>query len=193
MRLFAHRGYEATKVGQIEEAAGLQPRRGGLYKHFESKQALLEAAVQEHLDSAATGATQIGAIDLDTLHGADATLLRPLVAAVGRWFLDEMDRLEDLTRVFEHDAERLAVLADEVRTKLVDLSYEATERIITALAPKEPDPAATALVILGPLVALRRTTWTYGRPPRDISDDAALDRWSQAVLTILTSSQTPVR
>jgi AcrR family transcriptional regulator len=38
MRLFAERGYRGTTVWDIEEAAGLAPRAGGLYKHFRSKQ-----------------------------------------------------------------------------------------------------------------------------------------------------------
>ena len=37
MRLFAERGYRGTTVGDIEQAAGLSPRAGGLYKHFASK------------------------------------------------------------------------------------------------------------------------------------------------------------
>ncbi len=63
MRLFAERGFRATSVGDIEGAVGLVPRRGALYKHFPSKQALLEAAVRAHLDSAAAGATEIGALE----------------------------------------------------------------------------------------------------------------------------------
>src|SRR3954468_19561483 len=47
--LFADKGFRATTVGQIEAAAGLVPRRGGLYNHFPSKEALLEAAVDRHV------------------------------------------------------------------------------------------------------------------------------------------------
>lgn len=55
MELFAERGFRATTVGDIEAAVGLAPRRGALYKHFASKQALLEAAVRSHIDAAAAG------------------------------------------------------------------------------------------------------------------------------------------
>ena len=41
MRLFAERGYRGTTVGDIEQAAGLAPRAGGLYKHFASKDEVL--------------------------------------------------------------------------------------------------------------------------------------------------------
>jgi len=49
MRLFGERGYAATSVAQIEEAAGLSPGSGSLYKHFRSKQELLEAGLDRLL------------------------------------------------------------------------------------------------------------------------------------------------
>ena len=45
LRLFAERGFDAVSVGEIEQAAGLVPRRGAMYRHFASKDALLEAVV----------------------------------------------------------------------------------------------------------------------------------------------------
>src|SRR5437016_14675758 len=46
VELFARQGYTRTTVGQIEAAAGLTPRAGGFYKHFPSKTAVLEEALQ---------------------------------------------------------------------------------------------------------------------------------------------------
>src|SRR5690349_15648193 len=46
MRLFSRQGYRATTVAQIEEAAGLSPGSGGMYRHFPSKQAVLEATIE---------------------------------------------------------------------------------------------------------------------------------------------------
>jgi AcrR family transcriptional regulator len=42
-RLFAERGVEGTSVAAVQAAAGLAPGSGALYKHFPSKQALLDA------------------------------------------------------------------------------------------------------------------------------------------------------
>lgn len=187
MRLFARQGFEATTVGEIEAAAGLQPRRGALYKHFDSKQALLEEAVRADLALAAIGARQIDNVDLSSLASADPEALKPLMGVVGKWFLDEMDRLEDLTRVFEHDSGRLGAFTDEVRENLVNLSYRATVRILRAIAPQGRDLEAAALMILGPLVALRRTSWTYQAPPLDLSDDRTLECWTQVSLVIIGS------
>lgn len=39
--LFAEEGYQKTSIAKIEKEAGLVPRAGAFYRHFESKQALL--------------------------------------------------------------------------------------------------------------------------------------------------------
>src|ERR1700728_3479956 len=50
MRLFSAKGFEATSVSQIEAAAGLAPGSGALYRHFKSKDALLDAGIDRQLD-----------------------------------------------------------------------------------------------------------------------------------------------
>lgn len=187
MRLFAERGFRATAVGDIEAAAGLQPRRGGLYKHFPSKQALLEAAVRSHLERAAADAAQVGDVRIPEAEtGApDRGQRRLVVTAIGRWFLDEMDRLEDLTRVVEHDGPRLLGLVVELRTGMVDLSYRTAAGIVATTSPEVEDPEATAVILLGALVALRRTAWTFGAPSLGIEDDRALAAWTDVVLATL--------
>lgn len=185
LRLFAERGFDATTVGDIEAAVGLQPRRGALYKHFSSKQALLEAAVHAHLDDAESVATQIDGLDLSTAVDANPTLVRPMIMALGRWFLEEMDRLEDLTRVFEHDARRLVSLTDEVKTDLVDLSYRSAATLLRAVRPEVEDPEALAVILLGSLVAVRRTAWTYRSSPLGLDDERVLSTWTTYTLAAL--------
>jgi len=184
LRLFAEVGFRATAVGAIEAAAGLQPRRGALYKHFPSKRALLEAAVQFHLDNAATGASLITEQALTAL-GGDRLQLRPVVVEFGRWFLAEMDRLKDLTRVLEHDGQRVSELTEAVRTSMVDLSYRTAADLIVALGSGVEDPDAAAVILLGSLVALRRTAWTFGAAPLGIDDARALSAWADSTLATL--------
>ena len=47
IRLFARHGFSGTTVGDIEQAAGLAPRAGGLYKHFRSKDDLVLAFLEQ--------------------------------------------------------------------------------------------------------------------------------------------------
>jgi AcrR family transcriptional regulator len=48
--LFAAKGYAATTVAEIEAAVGLSPGSGGLYRHFPSKEALLDAVLLGYAD-----------------------------------------------------------------------------------------------------------------------------------------------
>ncbi|MDD6050838.1 MAG: TetR/AcrR family transcriptional regulator [Clostridiales bacterium] len=47
LEMFSVQGFEATSMAQIAEAVGI--RKASLYSHFESKQSILEALVQEVL------------------------------------------------------------------------------------------------------------------------------------------------
>ena len=44
-RCFATKGYAGTTIADIEREAGYSPRAGGIYRHFASKRALLEAVI----------------------------------------------------------------------------------------------------------------------------------------------------
>jgi AcrR family transcriptional regulator len=48
--LFAERGYAGTSVAEIQQAAGLAPGSGAMYKHFRSKQEVLAAAIDWHIE-----------------------------------------------------------------------------------------------------------------------------------------------
>lgn len=48
LELFSVQGYEATSISQIASAVGI--RKASLYSHFENKQAVLDALVQEVLE-----------------------------------------------------------------------------------------------------------------------------------------------
>jgi AcrR family transcriptional regulator len=188
MRLFATQGFSATSVADIEEAVGLQPRRGGLYKHFASKHDLLECAVRRHLDDARSVAQSIDSLDTDA---AVASGARTVLMLLGRQFLDEMDRLEALTRILEHDAARVGHLTDAVKAEAVDLSYRTATRLVEQVAPSITDAEATAVVLLGSLVAFRRTMWTFGSAPLSLDDDRFLDAWASATLGALGLPDAP--
>jgi AcrR family transcriptional regulator len=49
LQLFLEKGYAQTSIGAIEKAAGLAPRAGAFYRHFASKQALLEELAETQI------------------------------------------------------------------------------------------------------------------------------------------------
>jgi len=49
LKLFVAQGYQKTSIANIETEAGLVPRAGAFYRHFESKQALLIEAAKSYV------------------------------------------------------------------------------------------------------------------------------------------------
>jgi AcrR family transcriptional regulator len=64
MRLFAAQGYERTTVPEIQAAAGLTPGSGAMYKHFPSREAVLQAGVTRFLEESAAARAAMHGIDL---------------------------------------------------------------------------------------------------------------------------------
>src|SRR3954454_22671036 len=122
VRLFAEKGFRETTVGEIEAAAGLEPRRGALYRHFPSKEALLEAALEKQLRSLAEATTV-----LDNAPAADP---RQETINLGRWLLAELDRERPIVRILEQDVDRLPQLRARSREALIEPGY----LVIAALA-----------------------------------------------------------
>lgn len=49
LELFAEQGYQKTSIARIETEAGLAPRAGAFYRHFDSKQTLLVEVVKQYV------------------------------------------------------------------------------------------------------------------------------------------------
>jgi AcrR family transcriptional regulator len=75
--LFGERGYEATSIDAILERAGV--KRGALYHHFESKQALFDAVLDREVADVARAAAEAARAEtdpLESLRAGCATWLR---------------------------------------------------------------------------------------------------------------------
>ena len=171
LRLFASRGFAGTTVGDIEVAAGLQPRRGSLYRHFPSKEALLETAVAHH--SASVRQAEVEFTRTPPLEDP-----RAMAFLVGRYVLAELDAQRDMTHILEREGDRLAGLRDQFRADS-DASFRAASAVLTQWATAAEldnvDADAFAVVLLGALINFRRSTWTLGAAPLGLDDDRFLE------------------
>jgi AcrR family transcriptional regulator len=180
MRLFADRGYAATSVAEIEKAAGLSPGSGGLYRHFRSKEALLEAGVRE----------RIAAIDdlAPLLEGLGPDVeVRETLRAIARVAFGRLDGEHDLNRLLLRDLSAfprlLALFRDGELRRLHALLSEALRR----LAPRHPDPDALAAIAISAVSHHWTLADVYGGPhplgiDRDRFADALGDLVAAAVL-----------
>jgi AcrR family transcriptional regulator len=180
LRLFASQGFAATTVGEIEEAAGLQPRRGALYRHFPSKEALLEAAAARLADTVDHGAIEFTDVPLDDPYG--------LALLVGRWILDNLDAEREMTQILEREGDRLVAIRNQFR-KASDASFRAASEALRNWAKvtgQDVDTDAFAVVLIGGLVNYRRSTWTLGRSPLAIKDERFLKGFADIFATLFS-------
>ena len=176
VRLFAEKGFRETTVGEVEAAAGLEPRRGALYRHFPSKEALLQAALERHLQSVGEARVTVDELPVEDVH-AEALMF-------GRWLLAELDQERAIVRILEQDGDRLAALRDGFRRNLVDAGYLAVAAMARRWRGKQAasaDVETLTVVLMGALVNYRRSTWTFGAAPLDLDEDRFLAGWAALV------------
>lgn len=188
VRLFSEKGFRETTVGDIEKAVGLQPRRGAMYRHFPTKEALLQAALERHLESVAGSGPP-----LETPPLPDR---RSEALSVGRWLLTELDREQPIVRILEQDGERLTALRDSFRRRLVDAGYLVTANMVRRWLGDNlgaVDIEAVSAVLLGALVNFRRSTWTFGASPLGIDDERFLFTWVDLCVAVAQENNTSGR
>ncbi len=167
LRLFAERGYQGTTVGEIEQAAGLTPRAGALYKHFPSKEAVLEAAFERHIS------------ELEGLHSAIELMplgdLRAELTLLIRWGLQMLERQSDLRRVVILEGDRFPKLKRRYREKIVDRAYEEVIAFVANAIKEqelpEVDAEAVSVVVVGALLGYRIEQDVFGRVPAGVDQD----------------------
>lgn len=183
LRLFAERGFRATTVGDIEAAAGLQPRRGALYRHFPSKDALLVAAVQRYLESVQAGRDEFVRRPLGDL--------RAEVLLFGRWVLAELDAQREISHLFEREGHRIPEQLDLFRRQVSDAGYRGMAELIGRWrGGDDPSTEAAAVSVLGSLVNFRRSTWTFAAPPLALDDETFLRAWTDQCLHLFGGGAT---
>jgi len=170
MRLFAERGFRGTTVGDIEEAAGLAPRAGGFYKHFASKQEVLEAGI-------ALRAAEVEVIEpaIEMLPLGDA---RAELVMIGRWALVELRDEMPLMKVVQKDGDTFPELAKAVHDAIIERGHRQARTAVSRLTGgslDEDQTAALASVALGALVGYRIEEAMFG--PRPVDEEAFLQMW----------------
>jgi AcrR family transcriptional regulator len=179
MRLFAERGYRGTTVGDIEEAAGLSPRAGGLYKHFASKEDVLEAGIERHV-----GEMDVIQPAIDMLPLGDP---RAELTLVGRFALQELAAEMPLMKVVQKDGDQFPKLVAQVRERIIARGHRQAATVFARLAGDaklgERHVAALSSVALGSLVGYRIEESMFG--PRPVAEDEFLEAWVDMLMAYM--------
>jgi AcrR family transcriptional regulator len=180
MHLFSQHGYAATSVAKIEAAAGLTPGAGGLYHHFDSKEAVLAAGIERQL-------ARLEA--LREIRGVLTPLgnLKAELTLIARYILAELDSESDLLRILASDARNRPLLLTAAVDQLVSATFEGFATWIGERAER-PIPNADAQTIaavgLGSLLSSRLLRDVLGIPAQ-VDDEALVNTWVQLMLVAL--------
>lgn len=183
MHLFARQGLAKTTVGEIESAAGMAPRSGALYKYFDSKDDLLAAGLEQHLD---------------TVVGVEQQLtLRPLgdvrseLTMLGHWLLHELEVERDITHVLEREGDRVEELRERMRIDISDRGYRLGADVLQRWLPDlaRVDAEAMAVGAIGGLINYKRSSWTFGHPPLGLEPDAVVTSWVDVWARLIASAK----
>jgi AcrR family transcriptional regulator len=167
VRVFARKGFHASRVGDIAEEAGVA--HGLLYHYFDSKDQVLEAVFHENWRVLLA---RIASVEETDEPAVDQ--LRHIAAIVLRTWLHLPDVVRVVIREFGRSPElaaRIGELAQpiEVIQRVIERGVERGE------FHADIDPRVAATVVYGSIDELL-TGWVLGRLPAEEEDVAAAER-----------------
>lgn len=173
VRVFARKGFHASRVGDIAEEAGVA--HGLLYHYFKSKDQVLEAVFHENWSILVA---RIESVEETDEPAADQ--IRHIAAIVLRTWL----HLPDVVRVVIQEFGRSPELGERIGE--LTLPIDALRRVIARGIErgefrKDIDPAFAATVVYGSIDELL-TAWVLGRLP---SDEEAVARAEQTLVEVI--------
>ena len=179
--LFAERGYHGTSVSDIEAAAGLSPRSGALYRHFPSKAAVLEAAMEQRTRSFDQADVILGLVPI-----AD---LRTELAFMARFVLQEVADQQQIVRVTMKEGDRFPELREEFRERLVNAGWERALRWWRTRCRHhgvpEGDAEARMVALFGPLLLHPVMVTLFAQEPAGVDEDRLVAAWLEGALAQL--------
>jgi AcrR family transcriptional regulator len=186
MRLFSENGYSGTSIAKIEAAAGLTPGAGGIYHHFQSKEALLAAGIERQLAR------------LDALRDIRRVLgplgdIKAELTLTARYILAELDSESELLRILASEARNRPQLLATAAEQLVSSTFTGFAAWIgeRAAGPLTDEQAtAIAAVGLGSLLSSRLLVDVLGIPAQ-VDDVTLVDTWVQMMTTVLSKKSAP--
>jgi TetR/AcrR family transcriptional regulator, fatty acid metabolism regulator protein len=167
VRVFARKGFHASRVGDIAEEAGVA--HGLLYHYFTSKDQVLEAVFHENWSVLLA---RIESVEESDEPAADQ--IRHIAAIVLRTWL----HLPDVVRVVIQEFGRSPELAERIAelTRPIDVLQRVIARgIERGEFRKEVHPGFAATVVYGSIDELL-TAWVLGRLPSGEEDVAAAEQ-----------------
>ena len=173
MRLFADRGYDGVSVADIQVAAGMTPGSGALYKHYPSKQALLEAGIDRFIRQ--------GRRVIDELPEVAGDDLETMLRCVGAVVLAALAEDQAALRVVWRDLPAFPEQSRRFVEERLQEGFQQFGRWIGSLREQGlaevDDPEATAAVLPSALALFRLMGSVFDETPGRTDEGRFLDAW----------------
>lgn len=173
LALFASEGYRGTTIRKIEEAAGLTPGAGGMYRHFRSKEELLLAAVDRYRADVAAFLTKTEAL-------MDLGDVRAELLVDARLSNEFTERNNALLRVLILEQRAIPAKAQRYFQSAWEEAYRMHARWLAArLRPDSGlDVEALAIQLYGSLAQYQVQAETFSRVPLGVEVDRFVTAWA---------------
>lgn len=182
MRLFGEHGYRGTTIARIEEASGLTPGAGGLYHHFDSKEAVLAAGIERQL-------ARLEALrDIrNVLSPGPGSDLAAELVLTARYVLAELDSESELLRILAAETRNRPELLTTAVEHLVTSTFTGFTDWIAGHAPDTLDAGearALAAIGLGSLLSARLMPVLL-TVPFPVDDEQLVASWVRTMVAAL--------
>ncbi|MBJ8338271.1 TetR/AcrR family transcriptional regulator [Antrihabitans sp. YC3-6] len=176
MELFSENSFRGTSITQIETAAGLTPGAGGIYHHFRTKESILEAGLERHLD-------RVNAVRDITQLMSGLGDLRVALTLLAKYVLTELDNEETLLRILATDTRTRPHLLDGAVHNMVRRIYSGFASWLADEADISADRATDITSVgLGALLSARLVPLLFGLAPHDVGDEQFVKTWVDMML-----------
>lgn len=161
--LFLRQGFTGTTVTQIEAAAGLSPGSGSFYRHYRSKEDVLQAVVDREVER--IDAARVLGPELEETGGD----VRAALTLEFRQRLENLRRIQPLMLLIGREREHLGASSSRLGRRLVAHNLEMRSRRLEAWmeagAIAKRDPDALAAVVLHALTGYHLSSEFFRRAP----------------------------
>ena len=183
MRLFGERGYSATSVAEIETATGLVGGGGGLYRHFRSKRAVLEAGVRRQI---ASNGDLLARLRAAFVPGEP---LLDRLRRLGHAGIARLDRERDLNRLLVRDLRHFPDLLEvTARDELRPVHDALAGWLATAPGASDVDAPAVAAVLAGATAHYWLLRDVFGEHPSGVSVERYVDALARLAASTLSEA-----
>jgi len=179
--LFAANGIKATTVAQIEEAVGLRKGSGGVHRHFETKDHLVRAILEDQFQRTTDTRVTAEAWSLE-----DSEHLTGHLERFGRYVLRESEQFRESMLIgFREGASLYERFPDLRQQSSLHTIRPLAQQIAALPGATDTDHDALAFLMLGPLLYHQAIKWLTNEGALEITDERLVEQWAAVFSPLL--------